>query len=213
MADEDRHPDLERFYEALLAEEDDEFYPDDDEDDEDDDEMYLDPDDMEGEIDDEDGNAAFYLHDLEALAAEEDDDDAMDLQDEDDEGYEDEEDDEDDDGGQQYISLQELLSAAGGTVQARSSILAQLLAGSGGPASGTRSGGFRFRSSPIDPEERARALAERRRRERWWEPQTEPHPRGLQLLRSGEFGSVGPWRQKRARMLVPRRSVRPVAQV
>lgn len=29
--------------------------------------------------------------------------------------------------------------------------------------------------------------------ERWWKPQVEPHPAGMALLQSGEFGPVGPW--------------------
>lgn len=33
----------------------------------------------------------------------------------------------------------------------------------------------------------------RRKPRRWWKVQTEPDPRGLALLRSGEFGPVGPW--------------------
>lgn len=33
----------------------------------------------------------------------------------------------------------------------------------------------------------------RRQPRRWWKVQTEPDPRGLALLRSGEFGPVGPW--------------------
>ncbi|GMK58776.1 hypothetical protein CspeluHIS016_0602180 [Cutaneotrichosporon spelunceum] len=32
------------------------------------------------------------------------------------------------------------------------------------------------------------------RKRKWWKPQVEPHPAGLALLRSGDFGPVGPWR-------------------
>ncbi|KLT41773.1 WD40 repeat-like protein [Cutaneotrichosporon oleaginosum] len=40
---------------------------------------------------------------------------------------------------------------------------------------------------------------ENRRKCRWWKPQVEPHPRGLALLRSGDFGPTGPWRTERTR--------------
>ncbi|BEI99065.1 hypothetical protein CcaverHIS631_0401080 [Cutaneotrichosporon cavernicola] len=37
---------------------------------------------------------------------------------------------------------------------------------------------------------------ESRRKRKWWKPQVEPHPAGLALLRSGDFGPVGPPRSK-----------------
>ncbi|BEJ14378.1 hypothetical protein CspHIS471_0401450 [Cutaneotrichosporon sp. HIS471] len=37
---------------------------------------------------------------------------------------------------------------------------------------------------------------ENRRKRKWWKPQVEPHPAGLALLRSGDFGPVGPPRSK-----------------
>lgn len=202
MSGGDRHPDLERFYEALLNDEDEDFYPDDEE--EDDYDIYLDAEDMEDIIEDDDGELV-----IEDVEIEDDDEDEFEDDDEEDMNVDDEDEDDDEeddeDGGQQWLNIQELLNAAGGSVQARSAILARLLAGGGGPAGGTRSG-MRFRTLPSDPVERARVMAERKRRERWWEPQTEPHPRGLQLLRSGEFGVVGGWRGRRTRMLPPCRA-------
>jgi hypothetical protein len=85
------------------------------------------------------------------------------------------------------------------SAEARSSLLAQLL---GGPQDDDanddmRPGGFLRRLAgggrTLTPEERARAEADRRKRERWWKPQLEPHPAGAELLASGEFGRVRDW--------------------
>lgn len=187
------HPDLDRFYEALEAGEGIDL-----DDDEDDDgfDLYLDEiDEIIDEDDDEDDE--FYDDD--------DDDDEDDEEDDDEEGeegmdveFEDAGDeDEDDDtapGGDTWLNLAELLNSAGGTLQARSALLARLL---GGPT-GARAGGAATRFRPVQTaEERARAMAERRRKERWWKPQTEPSERGVDLLNSGEFGRVGDWRRRR----------------
>jgi WD repeat-containing protein 23 len=111
----------------------------------------------------------------------------------------------DDEGGTTFLNLAALLNQSGGNAEARTSLLSRLLAG---PASGTRGGAGLLRrlasggAAPVSEEERRRATEERRRRDRWYEPQTEPHPRGMELLKSGEFGRVGDWR-------VPGRRARP----
>lgn len=202
----DIHPDLQRFYEALAAEEeeDGEFYPDldDDEEDGDDYDLYLDAEDMDEEID-----GVYDEHGM-IIPGDEDED-----EEDDDEGGEEDEDmiideeddeDEDDDGaGAQWLNIAALLNSAGDSVQARSSLLARLLAGPG-PAAGTRSGGVRL-TSMMSAEDRARQIAERRKRERWWKPQVEPHPNGLRLLRSGEFGRVGGQYRRRKGLRIPSR--------
>ena len=208
-----RHPDLDRFYEALEAEGGDgEYYPDpDDEDGDGDFDVYLD------EIDEDDVDDDGMIVDVDVPSDEEDEED-----DEDDDDFmiDVEEDDEDEgDGeirlsGQTWLNLAELINSSRGSAGARSSLLAQLLA-----APNVRAGGAGLRRMPeelpTDPVERARRLAERRRKERWWKPQSEPNPRGLQLLQSGEFGRVGPWRRatKGARVPVRHQQLRSRAQV
>jgi hypothetical protein len=203
-----RHPDLDRFYEALEAEgEDGEFYPDlDDEDDDGDFDVYLD------EVDEEDVDDDGMIFDVDAPSDEEDEED-----DEDDDFMIDVEEDDDEDregeihlSGQTWLNLAELINSSRGSAGARASLLAQLLA-----APNVRAAGAGFRRMPeelpTDPVERARRLAERRRKERWWKPQTEPHPRGLQLLQSGEFGRVGEWRRGTRGVRVPMRQQRLVS--
>lgn len=79
-----------------------------------------------------------------------------------------------------FLQLISLFNS-GGSADARAQLLSRVLNGSGG-------GAFRF-APPRSAGERA---AERRKR-RWWKPQTEPHPNGVALLRSGDFGPTGPW--------------------
>ena len=128
----------------------------------------------------------------------------------------------DDESGTTFLNLAALLNQSGGNADARTSLLARLLAG---PAAGTRRSAGLLRqlasggAAPVNEEERRRAAEERRRAASWWEPQTEPHPRGIELLKSGEFGKVGEWRVpgRRAppRVVQPRRRgfVPPAAQV
>lgn len=209
-----RHPDLDRFYEALEAEGGDgEFYPDpDDEDGDGDFDLYLD------EIDEDDVDDDGMIVDVDVPSDEDDDEDDDD--DDDDFMIDVEEDDEEEgDGeirlsGQTWLNLAELINSSRGSAGARSSLLAQLLA-----APNVRAAGAGLRRMPeelpTDPVERARRLAERRRKERWWKPQSEPNPRGLQLLQSGEFGRVGAYRRatKGARVPVRHQQLRSRAQV
>jgi WD repeat-containing protein 23 len=44
-----------------------------------------------------------------------------------------------------------------------------------------------------------RSTDSERRKRRWFKPQVEPHPKGVALLRSGDFGPAGPWKSKRLR--------------
>lgn len=80
--------------------------------------------------------------------------------------------------------LQELAtlfnSETGISADARSTLLQHLLGRTVGHSMRT------LRRPAEDP-------AARRRGQRWWTPQREPHPAGLALLRGGEFGPVGPW--------------------
>jgi len=186
------HPDLDRFYEALEAGEELEV---EDEDDDDGFDLYLDE--IDEIMDDDDDDDDEFYDDEDDEDEEEDDDEegeeGMDVEIE----YAGDEDEEDEDsGGVTWLNLAELLNSAGGTAQARSTLLARLLAGPTGIRSGGNGTGMRFRPAQT-AEERARAMAERRRKERWWKPQTEPHPRGVDLLNSGEFGRVGDWRRRR----------------
>lgn len=203
-----------------------ELHIDDDGDDDDDEDMddsdleyYLDAEDIDEEMgvyeDDED----FY---------DEDDDDAPDLvfttdpitglihldedNDEEDEDEDEDEDDDDemgddDDDGEGALAqgtLQELAALLNNApnANARSSLLARLLAGPGpgrgnDTASVTRSGQVLRRmgmGQGMTDEERARALAERRRREKWWKPVLKPEANGQELLQGGEFGRVKGWR-------------------
>jgi WD repeat-containing protein 23 len=65
-----------------------------------------------------------------------------------------------------------------------SALLAALMGAMGG---GTRQG-LSFLEI-----ERLLGRAQRQDNTSWWEAQVDPHPAGLALLRSGEFGPVGPW--------------------
>ncbi|KAK4684769.1 DDB1- and CUL4-associated factor 11, partial [Tremellales sp. Uapishka_1] len=189
--------DLEDFY----ADRDDDW-----EDDEDDGEYFYDLEDGDIEIDED------YEED------DDDDDDDDDGEDGDDfgpgytlfAGADEDEDDEDEavqpetESGTNWLEIAALLnsSSAGTTPAARQAILARLLAGPMSAAGTRRNLGY------ADPEERARVAAAQRKQEKWWEPQVEPHPRGVELLKSGEFGRVGPWQGKgrrRPRWTDPRR--------
>lgn len=181
-SDETDDPDFDIFMDAEGLEEDfdaDEDYEDDEDYDEDDEDapqaFFTDP-----------TTGAIYLDDDEM---EEDDDD------ENDEDYEDVE--EGDDDGIVLRQITALLNSAH-SAEARSSLLAQLLAGPQDDEGndGMRPAGFLRRLAAgrtQTPEERARAEADRRKRERWWKPQLEPHPAGAELLATGEFGRVRDW--------------------
>jgi hypothetical protein len=170
---------------------------------------YLDAEDIEEEMGDEDYDddddyveddeefpQAFFTGDPTAGTGDEEEDEDEDM-DEDDDNYEDVEDGEDDE-----IDLQDIMALLNSahSAEARSSILAQLLRTPRGedvaPADGSQSTGILRRlgwSRGQTAEERARAEAERRKKERWWKPQLEPHPAGAELLSSGEFGRVRSW--------------------
>lgn len=209
-----------------LGDEDD--YDDDDEDMDDADfEYYLDAED----IDEEMGADEFYDDEDDDEFYDEDDEDApnvifsadpttgmVDLDEDDEDDDEDEDDDDDDDeGGLGQRTLQELaaLLNSAPNADARSSLLARLLAGPG-PGRGNETGGI-TRSGQVlrrmgmgqgmTEEERARAAAERRRRERWWKPVFEPEVNGQELLQSGEFGPVNGWKDTGKRRRGPRRSL------
>lgn len=201
---DDLHPDLERFYEALAADDEDgDFYLDEDDEDGDDYDLYLDAEDIDEEVDGVYDENGMLIEDVDIPDDDEDEDGEDD--DEDEEGMIVEEDDEEEnEAGTQWLNIAELLNSAGGSVQARSSLLARLLAGPG-PAGGTRSGAGVRLTSMGSSEDRARQMAERRRKERWWKPQTEPHANGLKLLRSGEFGRVGSGARRRKGLCPPSR--------
>jgi len=173
-------PDFDYFVEAQDIQEqmDDDDYEDDDDFDEDDEEapqaFFTDP--TTGDV---------YL----------DDDDDMDEDEENEEDYEDVEEEGDD--GVALRQITALLNNAH-SAEARSSLLAQLLAGPPDDVGSDdmRPGAFLRRLNggrTVTPEERARAAAERRKRERWWQPQLEPHPAGAELMATGEFGGVRDW--------------------
>lgn len=160
-----------------------------------------DPDDPDYELhlDDEDMDDEMYAEDDEDL---EDDDEEYDEEEDDEEEDEDEGggestftlqiDPNDDSSGATYLELAALLNGTSGegSAASRSSLLQRLLAGglrSRGPAPSQEE--LRRRRA-----EDARREVERRRREQWWTPQIKPHPKGAELLRSGEFGRVGQWR-------------------
>jgi hypothetical protein len=158
----------------------------------DDDDDYEDDDDYDE--DDEDAPQAFFT-DPTTGAVYLDDDEMEEDDDENDEDYEDV--DEEDDDGAALRHITALLNNAH-SAEARSSLLAQLLAGPQDDMGGDdmRPAGFlrRLNGGRIaTPEERARAEADRRKRERWWKPQLEPHPAGAELLATGEFGRVRNW--------------------
>lgn len=205
---EDRHADLDDLYDQLLTAED--IIEEDDLDDGDY-ELYIDAQDMDEE-----------------MGGDEDEEDDDDYDEEYDDGdpdvyFEDEEDDDDDageggggeSGGIEEANLQRLAALFNNApnAEARSSLLARLLAGTGtietGPATRSGPAGILRRLGTglgmVSAEERARAAAERRRREKWWSPQMAPHPKGAELLRGGEFGKVGDWRAKGRRRVAPRR--------
>lgn len=192
-------------------------------------EYYLDAEDMDEEMGDDDEDDEFYDDDDDedspnvVFSADPtsgmidlDEDDENEDEDEDDE--EDDEDDEDDDeGGLGQGTLRELAALLNGApnADARSSLLARLLAGPG-PGRGndtgpiTRSGQVLRRmgmGQGMTEEERARAAAERRRRERWWKPVLEPDADGQELLQSGEFGRVNGWKGSGKRRKGPARSL------
>jgi hypothetical protein len=171
--------------------------------DEDDDEFFDDE-------DDEDGPNVVFSADPTAGMIDLDEDD----EDEDEDGEQDDDDDDDALGRSTLRELAALLNNAP-NADARSSLLARLLAGPG-PGRGndtgpiTRSGQVLRRmgmGQGMTEEERARAVAERRRRERWWKPVLEPEVNGLELLQSGEFGRVKGWKGTGKRRRGPGRSL------
>ena len=201
--------------------------------------LFYDLEDQGDEWGDEDEDGDYEFYDAEEIEDEDmEGDENDDLIEEGDEGEEDEDmgqatlvaesnivvapGDEEDETSTTFLNLAALLNQSGGNADARTSLLARLLAG---PASGTRQGAGMLRrlaaggAAPVSDEERRRAADERRRKDRWWVPQTEPHPRGLELLKSGEFGRVGDWRapgkRVRPRVVRPRRRgwVPPAAEV
>ena len=172
--------------------------------------FYLDAEDIEEEMgdddydddddydeDDEEFPQAFFV-DPTAGTGDEDEDEDEDMdEDDDDDDYEDVEDGEGDE-----IDLQDIMALLNSahSAEARSSILAQLLRAPRGddatPADNSQSTGILRRlgfSRGQTAEDRTRSEAERRKRERWWKPQLEPHPAGVELLSSGEFGRVRGW--------------------
>ncbi|WWD22662.1 hypothetical protein CI109_107155 [Kwoniella shandongensis] len=200
---DDLHPDLEYFYDSLEPGE----HDDDWEDDPDDGEFYIDAEDIV--IDEDDGDYLDEDYDDDDDEGESDEDMAgvtflsnpngrstrggqqeAEAEDDDDEGG-------DDDGsGQAFIELAQLINSSSGSVDARTALLARLLSG-GAPVTRSAGASGLLRSLAgrgMSDEDRARQQADRRRKERWWTPQTEPDPKGQELLRSGEFGRVGDWR-------------------
>jgi hypothetical protein len=186
-------------FDTLLADEDDGS------DDEDDLEYYLDAEDIDEEMGDDDDDYEDY---------EDDDDDDEDTAhpfftvdpttgeeiDEDDDMEEDEEDEEDETGGDadEALALQQItaLLNSAQSAEARTALLARLLGGHADGGGGGLGRGFLSRLNlgrATSGPERARLEAERRRKERWWKPQLEPHPIGAELLASGEFGKVRHW--------------------
>ena len=152
--------------------EDDEDYVDDDEayDDDEVDFYDIDEDDEDGEDEDDMGNATL-LSDPNAV------DDADEPMDQSVIGT--------------SVSFAQLASMLNNTpsADARQSLLARLLAEPSGGGGGLR-GWLTGRAGGI---ERPSPQRERKRDVRWWEEQKEPHPNGLALLKSGEFGRVGEW--------------------
>lgn len=89
------------------------------------------------------------------------------------------------DDGQTFLELAALLNSSTSSDGAQN-ILARLLGGRQGfTQARTRSGASMMRRALFGDEE------EPAQPKRWWTPQTEPHPKGLELLRSGEFGTIG----------------------
>jgi hypothetical protein len=163
-------------------------------------EYYLDAEDIDDAMGEDDGDDDDELYD-----DEDDDEDGPDVvftgdidEDEDDEGEDGDEDDDEDGGDEERIAMSELAALFSNTpgAAARNSLLARLLGGAPAsqlPNSLLRRLGVTPVATQTTPEERARLLAERRRKARWWAPQLEPHPAGAELLRSGEFGRVRGW--------------------
>lgn len=160
------------------------------------DEDYIDEDDEEGEFLDED-DADMIYEDDEDEDDEDDDDDEPGVHFEiasDDELEDDDEDEGGNGGGMSLRQIANLLNASStsGTAGAtRASIIERILASATGGGVTLRSG------ATVDPAAAARRQADQRERRRrgdsWWTPQKEPHPKGVELLRSGEFGGVGDW--------------------
>ena len=208
MSDE-LHPDLDQFYDALSPDDDGTWGDDPDDPDYeygvDDDDIYI-----EGDDDDE------YIDD--------DEDEEEDSEDEDEDMDVDEEGEEEgrevlvDDNGVLNLgdaddttltNIAAILNAPGSNNELRQSLLARLLSGprsaSGGFLRRLGGGGGGDTAPRMSVEERRKRDAARRKKNMWWTPQTEPHPRGVTLLKSGEFGKVGQWKQgKRVRRLSPR---------
>ncbi|ORY23259.1 WD40-repeat-containing domain protein [Naematelia encephala] len=195
-----RHSDLEDFYDAAADPSFlDELLEEGDEEQDGDYDLYLDPEDMDEEYDDDDYEDA-----------EGDEDEYMDDEDDDEDDAHAADstpvftieqlgsDEEGDDSGQTFLNLAALLNQTGTPNEARQSLLARLLSGpitGGGASRGILSRITRGEGRGPSPEERLRLAEERRKKDRaWWTPQKEPHPKGLELLKSGEFGRVGEWK-------------------
>ncbi|RXK42673.1 hypothetical protein M231_00228 [Tremella mesenterica] len=157
-------------------------------------------------IDQDDYNGRYYDLDIRA-----DDDEDEDYEvDDDDEGEEDDdmgdaelvdefpitiEPEDHDDGGR--VSFHQLAALFQNTTsnQARQNLLAQLLAEPTTDPLPRRESVNNARSALRRTLlGAARGGGERRQRDKkWWNEQKEPHPNGVELLRSGEFGKVGEW--------------------
>lgn len=146
---------------------DEDYFDDVDEDEEEDDE-----DDEEGEFNvDEDGDITFELAGDDDEEGEDEEDDEMGI-------------------GSGSLTIQQLSAllnassggAIGGSAQ---SLLAQLLAGRVAGGVTTRSGGGAGGGRVARPEPKKRMG--------WYTPQRDPNPKGVELLRGGEFGGIEEW--------------------
>lgn len=129
---------------------------------------HLDIDYDEVDEDDDDDDDDFVPDDMDEeevhFIDEEDDDDDL-------------EDEEDRSGDNPLLEIMALLNASNGlSAEARTALLNRI----------ARSGRISFTQTGQYPQES--------RYKRWWKVQEEPHVWGVELLRSGDFGAVGPWR-------------------
>ncbi|KAK8844784.1 hypothetical protein IAR55_006634 [Kwoniella newhampshirensis] len=196
---DDLHPDLEYFYDSLDTGDHDDG--DEWEDDPDDGEFYIDADDIMIDEDEDDDLDEDYDDDDDEDESDEDMAGVTFLNDTDTRatrsgGNRQGQEEEEEDGGQTFLEIAQLINDSSASVEARTSLLARILSGRA-PVTSGGGGSALLRSLAgrgVSDEDRAREQAARRRNERWWKPQTEPDPKGLELLRSGEFGRVGEWR-------------------
>ncbi|WOO85120.1 LEC14B [Vanrija pseudolonga] len=186
--------DLEEFYSSIIN------YDDDDEEDDDFDPEYIDNDDIHEVvhlgIDDGDED-----DDMEFDGEGEDDDEEDEDDDEDDPDYrpivveadDDDESDDDDDnvlriGGRQLLELLAQMNSTNGISSEDHRFLSNIFSSPGISIPGLRRAQQRERGEDGGP------------RADWRPKQTEPHPAGVALLRSGEFGPVGPWAARDPRL-------------